>query len=230
MSTARAYWGDLRLWYYGRTYTEAMRRGARITHMGVDREEALPVGSNPNFTSEVEVVTFFAPPKVSSVVPYTREAFRAHVAGLMDALKVRAGLTVPGATLVWVEDNTKGGSVSGYAAGVYTTSAPHGLTSGDRVLLRKNATVRGYAYGTATVTASDKFTLSALETGSGFVAGTGFDVLLVERAWPGHFFDSMEPVRSRGQGDYFDPAATFRFFGSRASVYTRTTVDLDATL
>lgn len=230
MSSARAYWGDLRLWYYGRTYVESMERQGRITHLGVDREEALQVGSNPNFVGEIEVTTMFAPPKVGGSVPYTRQAFRSHVAAMMDALKTRAGLAQPGAVLVWVEDVALARELSSVVTGTYTTTAAHGMSTGDRVLIRNDSTTGGYAYGSITNTGASTFTFSAIETGSAYSPGSGYDVLVVERAWPMQYLAGMEPLPSRGQGDFFDPAAVYRFYGSRANAYSRTAVNLDADL
>ena len=230
MSSARAYWGDLRLWYYGRTYVESMERQGRITHLGVDRDEAIQVGSNPNFVGEVEVTTVFAPPKVGATVPYTREAFRSHVAAMLDALRARAGAAQPGAVLCWVEDVSRARVVSSVATGTYTTTAAHGMSTGDRVLIRNDATVGGYAYGTITSTGASTFTFVASETGSAYAPANGYDVLLVERAWPMHYLAGMEPLPSRGTGDYWDPAARYRFYGSRGNAYSRTAVNLDADL
>jgi len=230
MSSARAYWGDLRLWYYGRTYTESMDRQGRILHLGVDREEAIAVGSNPNWSGEIEVTTMFAPPKVGASVPYSREAYRAHVAAMMDALKTRSGASQPGAVLVWVEDIDRARVLSSVVSGTYTTTAAHGMSTGDRVLIRVDSTAGGYAYGTITNTGASTFTFSAIETGSAYSPGNGYDVILVERAWPRQFVAGMEPLPSRGQGDYFDPAAVYRFFGPRTNAYTRTAVNLDADL
>lgn len=230
MSSARAYWGDLRLWYYGRNYVESLERQARIVHTGVDREEAIQIGSNPNFVGQIEIQTVFAPPKVGASVPYTREAYRAHVAAMMDALKVRAGLAQPGATLCWVEDIDRARVLSGFSSGTYTTSAAHGMTTGDRVLIRKDSTAGAYSYGTLTSTGASTFTLAAIESGTTYSPASGYDVLLLERAWPTQFLDGMMPLDPTGEGDYWNPAARYSFYGSRTGAYTRTAVNLDADL
>lgn len=230
MSSARCYWGDLRLWYYAKTYTESMERQGRIVHVGVDREEALQIGANPNFVGEIDITTVFAPPKVGAAVPYTRQAFRAHVAAMMDALKTRAGLAQPGAVLVWTEDISLSRSLSSVVAGTYTTSSAHGMSTGDRVLIRNDATVGGYAYGSITSTGASTFTFSSLESGTAYSPGNGWQVILVERAWPMQYLREVAPLPSLGTGDYFNPAATFGFYGSRQNAYCRTAVNLDATL
>lgn len=226
MSTKRAFWGDLRLWYYGKGYVESVKRGTRQTHQGIDRKEVLYVGASPNFEAEVEVETFFAP-----TTSYDQASFRAHVAAMIDALTERAAQADPGHPLVWVTNADESVELASGATAPYATSSPHGLVVGDRVLIRALG-VGDYLYAAvATTPTSSSFTVTPLETGAAYAPAAGHDVHRVERAWPGVFFDSMTPLPvSSGSmpGDYYAPTAAFRFFGSRTSVYTRTSVDLDA--
>lgn len=225
MSTKRAFWGDLRLWYYGRGYVESVRRTSKQTHQGIDRKEVLVVGASPNFESEVQVETFFAP-----TTSYDQAGFRAHVAAMIEALTERAYQADPGHPLIWVDDVSRSAALLNGSTAPFKATAAHGFVVGDRVLIRTLG-VGDYSYGAiATTPNPDEFTLTTLEAGAAFAPAAGHDVHLVERAWVGHYFEGMDPLPPEGgshPGDYYAPRAAYRFFGSRASVYTRTSVDLD---
>lgn len=222
MSTVkRAWWGDLRLWYHARTYTEEMKRTSLQEYAGVEREENLVVGRSPNFASRVEVATFFAPTS-----DYTQEAYRATVAAMLDALASRAGDASPGRVLVWVKDHTAAATVTSYGAPTVTCGGGHPFVNGDRVHIPVLDT--GYAYGSVSNVAGNNFDLTVLE-GSLTPAAT-HEVYLVERAWPGWFHEGMAPLARGPKGDFYNPEARYSFRGSRTNVYTRTSVDLGADL
>lgn len=221
----RAYWGDLRLWYHARTYTEDMKRTGHATYPGVDRGEALQIGPSPSFVSRVEVTTFFAPTSA-----YTQAAYRAAVAAMLDALRERASIAQPGHPLVWVGDNDRSRALASGATAPYATTAPHGLTVGERVLIRALG-VGDYMYGSvATTPGASTFTVTPLATGSAYAPAAGHDVLVAERVWPGAFFEAMPALAAGPKGDFYNAAAKYAFYGSRVGVYTATAVDLDLDL
>jgi len=229
MSAKRAYFGDLRLWYYGRGYVETMRARTEVVHDGIDREEALVVSANPNFESMIDVETVFAPG-----AGMTQDEFRAHVAAMLDALRSRAGMADAGHPLVWLDDVSLASVLSSGATAPYATTGAHGLTTGDRVLIRALGEGDYDLAQVLTTPTSTTFTAGSLATGSAYSPASGHDVLVVSRAWLDCSFREFLPLPRGGSaeagagGDYFAPVATYRFrCPTREGVYTRSTVDLD---
>ena len=222
MSTVkRCWWGDLRLWYHARTYTEGGKRTSMQKAQGIERQEVQIVGRSPNWDNKVTVYTFFAP-----TPEFTQEKYRAHIAAMLDALQERSGGIEPGRTLVWVKDHTAAVDVAGFGSGTVTTVGNHPFVDGDRVHVPSLG--NGYAYGEVSSAGGNTFDLDILE-GSRDPAISD-KVYLVERAWPGHFCETFPELPAGGKGDYHNPKATYGFSGSRSGVYTRTVVDLGADL
>lgn len=230
MSAKRAYFGDLRLWLYGRGYVESMRSRTEVVHDGIDREEALVVSSNPNFESMVDVDTVFA-----AGPGFTQDEYRSTVAAMLDALRARAGMADAGHPLVWTSDVLSAASVlSSGATAPYATTGPHGLIVGDRVLIRALGLGNYTLAQVLTTPTTTSFTAGDLAVGAAYVPAAGMNAIRVDRAWLDCSFREFLPL-ARGTaaeagagGDYFAPTATYRFrVPSREGVYTRATVDLD---
>ena len=225
MSAKRAYFGDLRLWYYGRSYVETMRARTEVVHDGIDREEALVVSANPNFEGHVDVETVFAPSSA-----FSQADFRSTVAAMLDALRSRAGMANAQHPLVWIDDVALASVLNG--TGPYSTASAHGLSVGDRVLIRALGEGDYDFAAVATTPTSTTFTTTSLVTGSAFAPASGHDVLVVDRAWPSTTFREFAPIPEGSggpiPGDFFAERAKYRFrVTTREGVYTRSTVDLD---
>lgn len=209
----RYFYGDLRLWQYGLDHVEAPMRGQLLKFQGVDQKRALVIPASANNELELKVRCFGAPNPASK----TRRGFRAVLRAMRVALEDRSLRADP---VVWVEDDARSKAVTGFATPTIT-SAGHGFSNGDVVLVRRLgaglfslATVGAAAANTFQVTPVAGTTLHAIAAAD--------EIHLVEGYWLGMTFAGLDEV-APGDEDWWTEGIGYRFAGSGSTSYARTT-------
>lgn len=210
----RYYYGDLRLWQHGLEHAEAPSRGQLLSFQGVDQLRALVIPASPNNDLEVGVRCFGAPNPASK----TRAGFRAILRAMRAALEARSARGDP---LVWVEDDTRSKAVSAYAAPT-VTSAAHGLSTGDVVLIRRLGAGL-FSLVTVTVTGANTFTVAAVAGTALHAIAAADEIHLVEGYWLGMVFAGLDRIEPAPDQDWWSDGIGYRFKGSGSSTYARTT-------
>lgn len=208
----RAYWGDLLLPTEMRAIVPALNRGTLQTFQGVDRDRALIVASSPGISFSVDVSCFWEPES-----DFEKKGFRAREQAVHDALVARAYTP---ATLSWIESDEPARTVGG-VAGLTITCASHGLSTGDRVLIRRSGLGLSSVCTIAVLT-SNTF---AITTPSHSVQN-GDNILRIEAYWPGCVFAAMAPMEPQEHGDYYSEAVSYTFSTSGSLTYRRTSITL----
>lgn len=207
----RYFYGDFALWREGIDHEETDRRGALQVHQGADRDFALVVPASPNMTAQVEVRTLGAPHASSK----DQKGWRSIAQALRVQLRGRASRGDP---LVWVEDDTRMKTVGSFASPT-VTSAAHGFSNGDVVLIRRLG-VGIYALGTVGSVAANTFVLTLIAGSLSGIAASD-EIHLVEAYWYPMVFRELRATRADG-GDWYAPEVTYSFEGSASSTYSRT--------
>lgn len=212
-ATCRAYYGDFRLWREGIDYLERPARAAVQEFEGVDQDLALVIPSSVNARLEVLVRTLGYPNPVQK----DRAGFRAILRAVRAGLQARADRLDP---LVWIEDDTTLRVLAAASPSLQTT-APHGYSTGDRLLIRR-AGVGLWTLLAATVTGADTFTGSAVTGTQLHAIAAGDEVLRVDAYWVGMVAQPFpQPVEPRDEGDFWNPRVEYIFKGSGEHTYSR---------
>lgn len=211
----RAYFGDVRLPTVLRSVVPDEQRGFTQVHVGVDRTTALLLPTSPNYSTRLQVQTFWDPE-----TDYSKTGFRTREGKVREALRNRSEATYP---LLWVEDDTKSTTIASFSGNIITTTAnPNGFANGDVVLIRRN----GADLYTVGVVGSRDATHITVTAQHAYQNGDG--IHLVQRYWSNVIFDAMGPISPSERGDYFAEEASFMFLSSTATpAYERTSVTLE---
>jgi hypothetical protein len=213
----KTYWfGDLRLWKTGQTHEEAGQRRLSMTFDGVDQESALIIGGYGSFVKRLTAMTFF---DMHPSLPYTQKGYRALRSAMLDALIERSYRLHP--VVYSVEDLL---SVQSWSSPTLTTTTDHGLSVGDRVLIRRIGDGL-YTYAAVTVVPNtDEIQLSAVT----HAIQPGDDVVIVESCWEECRYQNFGPPRGvEKEGDFFGSEASYEF-ETTSIAWHRSAVDLDA--
>lgn len=211
--TGRLYYGEFRLWREAYEPQEVPNRGVLQTFQGVDQLEELVVPSSPNHGLEL-VATCLGFPNPASA---TTKGWVALARGLRRALWDRSLRMDP---LVWVEDDTTLRVLSG-VAGPLQTSAAHGYSTGDVLLIRR-AGAGLWSLVTATVVGPTTFNAVAVTGTSLHALAPGDEVLRAEAWWVSCAFAGLEPMKAGPGGRYFAQEVVYKFRTSGRYSGTRT--------
>ncbi len=207
-----AFYGDLKLHSELRSIIPSETRGQTQTHQGVDRLRALHITTSPNYSTSLEVHCFWEPES-----DFSKKGFRSREMAQREALIARSESTHP---VFWIEDDTLSKTVGSYSAPT-VTSAAHGFSNGDVVLIRRLGSGL-YTYGTISNVTTNTFDL-----GDSHGIATGDDIHLVEGYWAGMIYGQMGAMRPSEHGDYYAEDVTYSFSGDGAATYQRTSITLD---
>lgn len=212
-ATGRAYYGDFRLWREGIEYVERPARASVQEFEGVDQDFALVIPSSVNARLEVLVRCLGYP----NPVQRDRAGFRSILRAVRAGMQARADRLD---ALVWIEDDTTLRTLSG-VAGPLQTSAPHGYSTGDVLLIRR-AGVGLWTLLTATVVGADTFTGAAVTGTILHALQPGDEVLRVDAYWVGMVAQPFpQAVEPQDSGDYWNPSIEYAFQGSGEHTYAR---------
>src|ERR1051326_142909 len=189
----RYYWGDFRLWREGIAHVEEDQAGETEEHHGVYRKAALHVPDSPNWSLGGAVSCLGAPNPNSK----DQKGWRATYRALRVALRDRSLVAYP---LVWVEDEGTLKAVTSYVAGVLT-SAAHGRSNGDVVLIRR-AGIGLFSLATVGGATADTFTLTAIAGTTLHAIAAADEILLVEGYWLPMLYKGVGPTPFTGKGDW----------------------------
>lgn len=211
--TTRYFWGDFGLWKQGDTHvTEEQDLPPQVDH-GADQERALvtPLG---NGKLSMEVLCVGAPHPSSK----TQKAWRSQYEAIRAAKRARNLRVDP---LVWIEDDSLKRTVDTYSGGTVTTTAAHGRTTGDVVLIRRLGAGL-FTLATITVTGASTFTLAAAAGTSVHAIAAADDVYVVEAYWSPMVWTKLGPAKPEPEGDWFARRLSYVFEGSARYTYSRT--------
>lgn len=212
--TSRYYFGDFRLWKAGDTHVEEPQRAVALEYQGVDQERALIVPSSPNLSLPLRVLCLGEPNPVAA----NRRGWKALVAALRRGLEARSERADP---VVWVEDDSRSKLVTGYAAPT-VTSAAHGFSNGDVVLVRR-AGPGLWSLATVGAAAANTFTVTAVAGGQLHAIQAGDEIHLVEAYYLQNVYLGLEPVVPGAEGDdWLAERVTYLFKSSGRYTYNRT--------
>lgn len=212
----RFYWGDFRLADHAIDHDGDADGEAPQEFTGVDQIRRLVIPGSPNDGFTVGLRALLN----SGSGAASRRAFRARHQAMLAALTLRRRRQDP---LIWVEDTTRSKVVTSYATGTLTTSAAHGLATGDVVLIRRLGAGL-FTLATFTSTAPTTGTLVAVTGGQIHAIAALDEVHLVEAYWIGMTLASKPKVPPQ-DGDHWG-VCEFAFRGSGRYLYSRTSTSV----
>lgn len=218
------FYGEARLWREGRFVVPSSRRGVTQEFQGVSRADTYVYPGSPNFSHTLEAHTLFSP--LPSQAWPTYESFIQHYEAMRELLEARAAASRRYPVVLVDDGSTRRtvSAVSGSGTINVTTSAAHGLTTGDRVLICR-AGDGNYTVGAVTVVDSDEFTIAANHT-----IAISDEVYLVNAYWNSRIYVGMTKPDKRGRdGHYYIEDCVYTFVGKGSGAdYRRRTIDLRA--
>lgn len=210
-ATGRFYYGDLRLWREAIAPEERYARTLLQEFQGVDQPRVLVIAASGNAGLDLEARCLGFPNPAAK----NRKGWVAVKRALRVAMDARLHRTDP---VVWVEDDTRSKVVGGYSTPTITSTA-HGFANGDVVLVRR-AGAGLYAVATVGGVTADTFTVTPVAGTTLYAIAAADEVHLVEAYWLGMVWRDFEP---KGEAGWWAKEVAYRFRGSGASTYARTT-------
>lgn len=208
------YWGSTCLYGNGMgAPVEDPERQVLTTFTGVDQPTGLVVPHDASNLLSLEARTFGGPNAASE----TSRGFR----GILRAMRaLLVSLSLRSDPVVWIEDNATLRVIGGVAGPILTT-APHGWSTGDVLLIRRSGAGL-WSLVTITVVGADTFTAIAVAGSILHAIQPGDQALRVEQYWLGMAYAGMPRVEP-AEEDWWSQAIIYRFKGSGKYSYGRTT-------
>lgn len=211
--TSRYYFGDFRLWKCGDTHLEDPTRQPVQEHVGVDNDHVLVVTNTLGQGLGLAVLCVGEPNPVAT----NAKGWRALKAALRTGLWARGLRKDP---VTWVADDTRSKAVTSWAAPT-VTSAAHGFSNGDVVLVRR-AGLGLWSLAAVSAAAANTFNLTAVAGTSLHAIQAADELHLVEAYYLGMAsLGFVAPVPDE-RGDWMAERVTYNFRGAGRYTYNRT--------